>query len=942
MKQFLRIHTALVLFVYLLSISAYAQPTKIPVNPDVKFGKLDNGLTYYIQKNKKPANRVEFRLAVNAGSVQEDNKQIGMAHFVEHMCFNGTENFPKNNLIHYLQAMGANFGPDINGYTSFEETVYMLSVASDSASIVDSTMLIMLDWAHAVTFDPLELEKERGVILEEWRIGRGAGQRMRDKYIPVLLKGSKYAERLPIGTKESIESTPYDDIVRFYKTWYRPELMAFVVVGDIDPDEMEAKIKARFSKIKKSDSPVEKEQYSIEDNKEPLVAIVSDKENTQTVISLSYKSDNIHKIETLDDFLALFERSIFAAMLNDRLEEISKKADAPFLYAYGYYGKLWVRPREAFQVSMYAKQDRIADALTVCLTENERVKRYGFTEAELERNKKKMLSSLENAYLDKDNQESSNLTWQYVYNFLENEPMPGIEFQYKFIKENIDKIKLENINKLAQKWIRNENQVLVLQGIEKEGFALPSEQEIKNILASSSSLVVEPYTENTVNSELFTQNVAPGKVVSTNVKESIGLTEITLSNGLKVLLKPTTFKNNEILMSAYAEGGTSRFSHSYKLASSFTSSVIYESGVSNFNRIELEKALAGKQVNVGPYVSPLYSGFNGSSSVADFETMLQLTNLYFTNPRIDEPAFNTVVTQRKEMYKNALSNPIRYFYNQAQYIMYNHHPETPGVLPVEKDWENLSLEQIREIYSKSFDNAANFTFMFVGSFKNEEIIPLLEKYLGSLPSSAEKSAFVDKNIRPVAGPLNEAVYKGTDPKSYVILSLTAETEWSKRESHGFWSLCQILQRVLTDKLREEMSGVYGFGISGDVTKDPYESYYFQVIIPCGPENAERLVAATLEELERMKTDGPTQDELDKEITTQRRAEEKNLEDNSNWIWRLNRMYQVDKELGRAEKPYELCEMLTIDLMREMAQKYLKTENMVRITLYPEGYEKESK
>lgn len=918
-----------------LSVSVNAQSEKVPTDPSFKIGKLPNGLTYYIVKNSKPEKRVELRLAVNAGAVQEDDDQLGMAHLVEHMCFNGTENFPKNDLIHYLQSVGVGFGSGINGYTSFDETVYKLTVPSDSADILDNGILVMADWASRVTFDSVEIEKERGVVLEEWRLRLGANQRMLNEYIPVLLKDSKYAERLPIGTKESILGTTQERIKQFYTDWYRPDLMAFIVVGDIDPDSIEQKIIAQFSHIKSPETIREIEVYPVKDNDEPLTCVVSDKENTYSHIRIAYKTDLRGKT-SYNDYRNLITSNMFNSMLRQRFREKSQLADPPFKYASAYYGNLWVRSREAFQLSISVTEDGFEKGMKAALTEVERVKQYGFIESELERIKKDFLKGAEKSYNERDKQYSRNIVNACVDHFLHGNAHTGIEFYYEFLKDNIDDIKLEDINQLANKFISDKNIVAIATGIEKEGITLPTEQDLKDYLAWSKTIKVEPYTEEKIAENLITKMPKGGKVVSQKEIPNTGITEYELSNGVKVALKPTTFKNDEIKMSAFSEGGQSLFGTEYKLSARFASGIVKEGGVHEYSKIELGKMLAGKNAWASPYIGGIYSGISGGSSVADFETMMQLTYLYFTSPRGSNDAYESYVTKAKSNYKNTLSNPRNYFFNQVRLIKYDNNPDAPGVFPSDKDWENLSMDKIMEVYTKSFSNASNFTFLFVGSFNNDSILPKIEQYLGNLPSTDQKQTYADKGFRPNNKPRNETIKKGSDPKAMVLLQMYDSCEnWTKNESHLMWSLSNIIRRIYTDSLREEMSGVYGFGLGADVTCLPYNNYYFNVTIPCDPEMADSLSDAAIAVIERIKTEGITNAEFEKEIKSQKRTTETDLKENRWWMFAMNRIYQFEGDFGRVEKPYELCNYITPELLQETAKKYLDTSKIVRFNWYPE-------
>ena len=521
---------------------------EIPFNPNVKTGTLSNGLKYYIQKNAKPEKRVELRLAVNAGSILENDDQLGLAHFTEHMCFNGTKNFKKNDIVNYLQSIGVKFGADLNAYTSFDETVYILPIPSDDKKILDQGFQILEDWAHNVTFEDEEIDKERGVVIEEWRTGRGASQRMRDKYFPVLLKDSRYAQRLPIGTKEILESFKYETVKKFYKDWYRPDLMAVIVVGDIDIAEMEAKIKAHFGKIEATKNPLERKEYNIPDHKETLISIATDKEAPFTQVQLYYKHPEI-EMKTLADYRSGIIRRLYNGMLNQRLEELSQSAEPPFIYGYTYYGG-FIRSKSAYQSFASVSQDGIIKGLKALLAENQRVQEYGFNASELERYKKEILRSYEKSYNERDKTESANYVYQYINHFLKGEPTPGIEWEYDFLQKVLPSITVEEINQLPKKWISDENRVVIITAPDKEGVNIPTEEEIKAVLKEAESMNITAYEDKVNEEPLIAQTPKAGKVTKETKIAALGATELTLSNGLKVILKPTDFKNDEIMMTA--------------------------------------------------------------------------------------------------------------------------------------------------------------------------------------------------------------------------------------------------------------------------------------------------------------------------------------------------------------------------------------------------------
>lgn len=940
MKTLKKIYFVSIVLVFCFLSSSWlsdATAQNIPIDPQVRIGKLPNGLTYYIRKNTKPEKRVELRLAVNAGSVQEDDDQQGLAHLVEHMCFNGTKNFPKNDLVHYLQSIGVGFGPELNGYTSFDETVYMIRVPTDSADILNNGIQIMRDWAADVTLDTVEIDKERGVVVEEWRLGLGAWDRMSKKFIPVLFKDSKFAERLPIGKKEIIEGSSYQTIKRFYKDWYRPDLMAFIVVGDIEPDQMEQKIKTLFGDIKEPSSPRKKEKNTIPDNPQTLKIIVSDKENNCNSINLVYKTEK-DSFKSIADYRNLFLYQTFAGMVNTRMNDLNQSENPPFINVNAYYGNIWTRARSGLQINLNISESGIEKGLEAVLTENERIKQYGFTQTELDRYEKLILKNLELQYNERDKTESGNLVWKYADHFLQNSPIPGIEFEYNYAKSNLSTIKLEELNTLAQKWFTEKNRIILVQGVEKDQVKLPAENDLQAIIEKVSSSKIKPYKDINIASTIMPLKPKPGKIVSQQKHAEAEITEIVLSNGLKVILKPTDFKNDEIQVSAYCAGGQSVFPDDYFMSAQIAGNMKKENGVSNFTKTELEKFLSGKKVEVDPYIDTYYSGFRAKTSISDLETTLQLIYLYFTDTRKDFQAYNSFVQRQRGFFKNLLQDPVNYFFDQAQRIRYSYHPRIPNLIPNDSAWENVTSDKVFEVCQKSFSNAGGFTFIIVGSFNAESIKPYLETYLGSLPTTNEIAKYKDLGIKPTPAPKDIIIHRGKDPRSFVCIFQDGPAkEFTKEESHIFWSLTNILNRIYMDKLRESMSGVYGFGIFADVEKDPVAHEHFDLVIPCSPDNTEKLISAAIEEIKNIQANGIKNEDLEKEIKTQIRTIERETEDNNSWLWRIERVYKMGEDYTRLDNPKAMTELITSKNLQQIAIKYLDTDKLLKFILYPEGY-----
>ena len=631
----------------------------IPMDPDVRTGTLPNGMKYYIKRNQKPENRAELRLAVHAGSMQEDPDQLGIAHFVEHMAFNGSENFAKNDLIDYLESVGTRFGPDLNAYTSFDETVYMLQARTDSIEYLQKGLLIFKDWAGGVSFEHEEIDKERGVVVSEWRSRLSPDQRLQQKYFPILYEGSRYAERLPIGDPELIETADHEVFKRFYKDWYRPELMALVVVGDVDLDWTEKAIKQQFSSLKNPDKPRQKEKYTVPINKGTNYAIFSDKEAAFTRVRVVYKHPK-QKTKSIGDMKASLARSLYNRMLNARMVELQQQAEPPFTFAFSGYGGD-IGDIDSYSASAFVKQGGVEKGIEAVMLETRRAMLYGFTETELERQKTVMIKSAEKAYNEKDKSPSGRMAMRYVYNFLEETPVPSPEQNLDLYKKLLPQITLEDINPLGKEWVKEDGRVVIVTGPEDEANPLPTKKDLMALFDRIEKTKVEPYEDAVVDAPLLDAALKPSTIKSEEVNEELGITEYRLANNIRVILKPTEFKNDEILMSAFSPGGHSLYDDEMYQSASSASSLVDLSGLGKFSVVELQKKLTGNRARVTPYIGELYEGFRGSSNIEDLETLFQLVYLYFTEPRKDEIALQSYVSRQKGILENMMADPDFFF-----------------------------------------------------------------------------------------------------------------------------------------------------------------------------------------------------------------------------------------------------------------------------------------
>ncbi len=905
----------------------------MPVDPKVKIGRLPNGLTYYIRHNSLPEKRVELRLVVNAGSVLEDDDQLGLAHFMEHMNFNGTKHFPKNELVSYLQSIGVKFGADLNAYTGFDETVYILPVPTDKPGLVDKGLEILKDWAHEASLDSIEIEKERGVVVEEWRLSRGADERMMKQTLPVQYRGSKYAERLPIGTKFSLDNFSHAALQRFYKDWYRPDMQAIVIVGDIDVNDMEQKVKETFSNIPMAASPRKREDFPVPDHTETLSVVAKDKETAFPAIEIMYKKDPLPET-SIGDYQRYMNRLIFTGMLNNRFRELTLKPNPPFVAAGSYYGNSYARTKDVYQLFANSSDTGMARALQALSEENRRVLLYGFTQNELDLQKRQLQSFYDRIFSEREKEESYKYVQEYVDNFLINEPIPGIEWEYDFVKQHLSSVKLEEVNKLAAQWITNNNMVVTLNAPDKEGVKIPSDEEVKNVLASVETAKIEPIKEKALATSLMDAGkLKPGKISSSKTDEELQTTTIKLSNGATVVLKPTNFKNDEIIFRAFSKGGQSLVKDADHYSAANASAIVAQSGVSSFSSIDLSNMLKGKNTGISPTINLYSEGLNGFTTPKEIETLLQLLNLYFTTPRKDKDAFESFKTKQKQLYTNAGANPQIYFSSEFQKIMTQNHPRGGG-LPKPEDFDKINLDRSIQIYKERFANAGDFTFLFVGSFDEETIKPLLEKYIGSLPGNAAKENFKDLGIRPPSVKVDKVISKGSEPQSQVNIVFTGPAVYNEKDAYALRSLAEVMNIKLVEKLREEKGGVYGVSASGDLRKIPYSYSTFSISFPCAPENADTLSKAALDELKKIMTNGVSAEDLEKIKEQQKRKLEVDMKQNQFWMTSLYDAYYLGNSPSNILSKPKQSEELTSKMIQDAARKYINLNKYIKVMLQP--------
>jgi zinc protease len=926
----------------ILSGSVFAQKpldltAPMPVDKNVRIGKLENGLTYYIRKNALPAKRVELRLATNAGSMQETDAQVGLAHFTEHMAFNGSKNFPKNELVSYLQSIGVRFGADINAYTSFDETVYMLQIPTDKPDVVEKGYKVISDWAGFLTMDGKEIDAERGVIIEEHRMGLGAEDRMRKKWFPTAFYNSLYANRLPIGTLQNLQTFKHELIRSFYADWYRPNLQAVIVVGDVNLDSAEAKIKQYFSAFKNPAEPKEKKLYDVSGNKDPLISIVTDKEATGSMLLYFTKHKAIPN-KTIGDYRQRLVNSLYNTMMNARLRELQQDPNCPFIMADASYGGFLARTMEAYMCYASPKENQIEEALKVLISKNEQVKQFGFLQTELDRAKEDLLSKYESASKEVEKNESANFCSEYVQNFLIQEPIPGAKTEFNYAKKLMDDIKIEEVNVLTKKWLTEENQVVVITTPEKQGLKIPTDKQVSEILKDVKLRNVTAYVDNFKAQPLLSKELTPKKIISKTENKELGTTEITLSNGVKVVLKPTDFKNDEILMYAQSPGGLSLTEAADYPSGFLTTTVIDRAGIGEFDNSQLEKKLKGKNISISPFLDQTSEGFNGSVSPKDIETLFQLAYLYFDAPRKDVKSFESVVSEMKNQMKLLGNNPIYAFYDTLMKTTTQNDPRQIAI-PTEDFISKANYDKIWSIYKDRFSNAGDFTFFFVGAFTVEEITPLLEKYLSNLPNTGRTETFKDVYNKFPAKTIDFTIKKGADDKGMLGIIFSEDYTWNDQNNLHLLMIKEAISIKAIEIIREKMSGVYSPQIQMQIEKYPTSSYTLMGVFGCSPKMEKKITKALINIIVEIQKNGPTLVDLNKVKEQMLRQRETDAKTNEFWLRKLSTLSFNNDPITNVTNFEQRVKAVTVEDLKKAAQMMIKKDHFVRVSLVPEGKKK---
>ncbi len=902
----------------------------VPLDRRITTGKLDNGITYYVLPHKKPEKRAYLRLVVNAGSVLEDEDQQGLAHFVEHMALNGTKRFPKQEIIGLLEKAGMQFGPHVNATTTFDETFYKLKVPTDDEALLDKSFQILRDWAADITFDPVEIDKERGVIIEEHRSRRNAWLRLFEKSMPATFHGSRYVGRLPIGKPEIIKGAPPPTLTRYYKDWYRTDLMAVIAVGDFDVPSIVTKIRREFGSLTPATKPRPRPDTALPAHAETLISIEADAEMPSTSVSINTKVAK-RRADRESDFRRFIGEYLYHTMLNDRLSEIQRKPDAPFLSASsGNAG--YVRGGDSFVMHAAAKEGEADKAATALLRELLRVERHGFTATELERAKKTVIRLIQQMVKERDKQDGSSFVESLQSHFLEGVVESGPEKLLELAERFLPSYTAAEISQLARGWIQQGSRVVVING--PDGKKLPAPAGVKALIAAAEKSEITPYDDGGHRGPLLAKTPTPGKVVKTTTAADLGVTEWVLSNGVRVLVKPTTFQNDQVLLRAISPGGTSVVKDADFHNADFAPSVTWVSGIGDFDATSLNKALSSKIASVNTSVDDIEESLNGHASPQDLQTMFELAYLAMTSPRIEEPPFRAWRERESEQARTRRLNPRRAFSEDFNQFFTRNHPRRRPITP--EVIKGLDQKRAVELYKERFADADDFTFFIVGNVELPTLQPMVETYLGSLPRKPQKERFRDVGIKHLAGPAEKRVVAGKDPKSLVVLVFHGDTRFSREDDEDLGALADGLEFRLRERMREELGSVYGVNIGGYLVRQPRPEFVMQISFDCAPENVDKLRATALAEIEKVRKAGVSEEVIEKLRSARRRAHETNLKENSFWLGTLVDYTRHGEDPRRALAIDDHVKRLTSARLQALAKKYVNPKKVVAGILMPEA------
>ena len=905
--------------------------TPLPVDSSVRTGTLPNGLRWYIRTNPRPENRAELRLAVNAGAVLEDNDQRGLAHFLEHMAFNGTRRFAKNDIVKFLESIGVRFGADLNAYTGFDETVYILPVPTDSAGLLARSMDILEDWASAVSIDSVDVVEERGVVLEEWRGSRGAQARILDQHFPVLLAGSKYAERLPIGDTAIIRSATPAPLRRFYQDWYRPNNMAVIAVGDFNADSVQAMIVARFGKLTNPASPRPREAIAATPNPGTRVSIASDEELQISSVEVTWALPR-RSTTTVGEWRQRLVEDIYNAAFNRRLAELTQRPDAPWVGAGSGVNEL-TRAAASYSLGVAAQDGQLEAALTAILLEARRVDEFGFLQSEISRVKTDIARGYESAYAERDKSESGEFASAYVANYLTSDPIPGIAFYNKWAPIALASITRDEVNAVGRAWIRDDDRAILASVARKAGVPVPTEAQLLAAVERANTTSVAPWTETIAEGGLVPTLPAPGTIVSRARIEELDVTEWKLGNGVRVLLKTTDFKADEVLLAGFAPGGASLLPDSMATAGELASLFVERGGAGDLSVIDLQKKLTGKVAQVGASISDLSQDVGGAASPKDLETLFQLVWLKFTAPRADSAAVQAFLKQVGAVLANRGRAPEAVFSDTLSLTLANYNPRVK--LPTAALFNSVTLDDAMRIYRDRFSDANGFTFVFVGSVMADALEPFVQQWLAALPSAGRTETWRDTGIRPPAGIVTKTVRAGLEPKASTVVVYHNELPSDVASRQAFRTLGEILETRLLEQLREALGGTYSASVSPTVSTQPRNAQQLIVQYGSSPENVDTLFATVVREITSLRDVGPKAEELANALEKQRREREVALRENGYWMSGIVARLRSGTDPRQMLQAESVINGTTIESVKSAANTYINPAQYVKVVLLPE-------
>ncbi len=910
----------------------FAPADRLPFDQAVTTGTLPNGLRYYIRKNARPEKRVEMQLAVKAGSVDEANDQQGVAHFLEHMAFNGSRHFKPGELVATLESSGARMGPHLNAYTSFDETVYMFQLQTDREGLVEKGMQALADFAGGLTLDPKEVEKERGVVIEEWRGRLGAGQRILDQQVPVLFYKSKYAERLPVGKPEIVKAVPVARVRAFYRQWYRPDRMAVVIVGDIDPGKMLALIKAEFGALPKPASAAPPRKYVVPMHAETLVKVATDPEQQGSSVSIMRKRP-AGPDDTVADYRRSLVEQLASRVINERFAELARKPDAAFLFASAGGGDLSPGV-ETFSLNATVQHGRTEAGLTALTIEANRVKQHGFGPAELDRAKKTLLSFFERAYNERDKTESGSYAGEYVRHFLVGEPSPGIAYEFALAKSVVPGMTADEVSSAARTLLTEGSPVVLAVSPQKTDVAVPTEEQLRAALTKAGAVAVTAWADAASGKAIVEKAPDPGAVTGRREVPALGLAIVTYANGVEAWFKPTDFKNDEILFSLVAPGGASLASPEKYVEAQVATVYVGVSGAGGHSATDLTKLLAGKQASAMPAISGYTHRISGSSTPADLETALQLLYIRFTQPGDDPQQFEVLKKQFEAAYANRANNPTALWGEKVGTVNASGHYSAQPIT-VER-LSKLDRAAMVSFYRERFSNAADFTFFMVGAFKVEEAIPLVGRYVGSLPSKGKPTTtWKDTGIKFPAAIERATVQKGKEPKALTVLAFAADPTPDATEQGRVEAATEVLEIAMRDILREELGQTYTVSVGLSQQLPQRGAGFIAVQFGGAPDTIDKMVERTLQEVKRLQQDGPSEDQTNRAKEAARREFETSMKQNNPWRGRLEATKLLDRDpLVILQRP-ERIDAITPAVLHETFKKYFPLDRYTVVTLVPE-------